>query len=170
MSCTIADLQLTTARKSGYTLVEVLIGLLIFSFLFVGGYTGYKDFISRREIDSSMQDLRVNIAGAKQMAISGERAADCKEQGGLIGFRFIFFSKNRYVLSAVCSSGFSPYVGVYSTRNQVTFSFPQGAPNSVLFKSLGEGTDLTSDLQITFTHTIYGNQKTITITPAGVVQ
>jgi len=46
-----------TSFVSGYTLVEVLVGMLIVTFMFIGGYTAYREFIRRQALDSTAETL-----------------------------------------------------------------------------------------------------------------
>lgn len=160
----------------GYTLVEVLIGLMLFGFLFAGSYTAYREFISRQAIDRSIADLKKTVAEAKQYALSGEDPNNKCGNNSIVGYRIkipytpqfqILYS---YTLEIVCSDGASYFVKFVSLQSGATYRLVGGTPTSVTFKTLGQGTDLTSNIQLNFIHSTYGGQRTVTITPAGVVQ
>lgn len=160
-------------KTCGYTLVEVLIGLMLFGFLFAGSYTAYRDFIGRAAIDRSVQDLKTAVASTKQYALSGEKPNGwCAAPKKLIGFMLNFSgAPNSYSSYLVCEDGWNSFlVNSFAPNAGVTYTVASGSPTSVTFKTLGQGTDLTSNIQITFTHSTYGNQRTVTISPAGVVQ
>ncbi|TSC89466.1 MAG: Uncharacterized protein G01um10145_623 [Microgenomates group bacterium Gr01-1014_5] len=166
-------------RQRGYTLVEIMIGMTILSFLFIGGYTAYREFVRRQILTIATEDLKVNLNSARQKALGAERpdpnSGECL--GDFLGYSFTF-NETSYTMAPNCEDvspgALSPFVKTVSLSASVSVSIPvsdTASPNKILFKALGGGTDVTgTPAVITLTHTQSGNFKTITVTGAGVIK
>lgn len=155
--------------KTGFTLIEILVVLAIGALVFIGGYAGYRDFTRRQILEGSSEETKSNLALARQRALSGEKPSGCTED--LSGYRVsMTFSdpsgNSSYTISAMCTqSGIS--TGTTNLPVGITLSAPQ---SQFLFKSIGQGTDLSSDLIITLTQGSTGAQSTITVTSGGAIK
>src|SRR3990167_10252495 len=89
--------------RGGYTLVEIMIGMTILSFLFIGGYTAYREFVRRQILTTATDDLKVNLNSARQKALGAERpdpaGGECL--GDFLGYSFIF-NGTSYTTSPDC--------------------------------------------------------------------
>jgi len=161
--------------RGGYTLVEIMIGMTILSFLFIGGYTAYREFVRRQILTTAADDLKVNLYSARQKALGAERPGADECYPNFLGYSFTF-NGTSYTMAPNCDFGspgaLSPFVKTVSLPPPVSVSVSGTASqNKILFKALGGGTDVTgTPAVITLTHTQSGNFKTITITGAGVIK
>ncbi len=166
-----------STRQRGYTLVEIMIGMTILSFLFIGGYTAYREFVRRQILTTATEDLKVNLNSARQKALGAERPGTGECYNSFLGYSFTF-NGTSYTMAPDCDVGspgaLSPFVKTVSLPTSVSVSIPvsdTASPNKILFKALGGGTDVTgTPAVITLTHTQSGNFKTITVTGAGVIK
>lgn len=185
--------------NKGYTFLEITISLFIFALLFLGGYTAYREFIRREIIGNSATTLRNNLLGIRQAALTGEKPPGCGDSS-LTGYKFSF-STNRvnigtvyggvwiqtgyrddkiYTFEMVCSDGRmyghstyciegKKYVSRFGCANDITTTMD--GPSSVIFKVLGQGTDLPSGTNLVITLTSSSGEKsTVTITSKGLIQ
>lgn len=149
-----------SARPHGaYTIIELLVALSIAAILFVGGFAAYQDLTRRETLNGAADELVTNVNLVRQRAVSGEKPTGCT--GSLRGYEVVF-NASSYVASAICDS---------ATESR-SFPLPTGISlsptgNTVLFKVLGQGTNLSSDLTITLTQNSTGNQKNVRITTDG---
>ena len=156
-----------TSFVSGYTLVEVLVGMLIVTFMFIGGYTAYREFIRRQALDSTAETLKTNLTLARQKAISSEKPFPCSSDT-LVGYE-VSFTNNSYTVSPDCltiNPGYS-YDSTYNLPATITLSI-SNFTSPLLYKSVS-GTNLSVNGTITLTHSA-GGSKVVTITPQGIVQ
>ncbi|MBI4029221.1 MAG: prepilin-type N-terminal cleavage/methylation domain-containing protein [Candidatus Blackburnbacteria bacterium] len=149
------------STKSGYTLLEVLIVLVIITTLFFGGYTAYREFSRRQALQNFYKELVVSSALAREKALSGEKPSGCN--GNLVGYQMSFDSST-YSISAVCNSVVS--VTTYSIPSGIVVS---GFTNYT-YKVLGKGTTLTDSLSVTLTQSSTGKTINATISREGVMQ
>lgn len=164
-----------STRQRGYTLVEILIGMTILSFLFISGYTAYREFVRRQILTTAAEELKVNLNSARQKALGAERPGSEECYNNFLGYSFTF-NNTSYTMKPDCDVGdpgaLSPLVKTVSLPASVSVSVSGTASqNKILFKALGGGTDVTgTPAVITLTHTQSGNFKTITVTRAGVIK
>lgn len=148
--------------KTGFTLIEILVGLSIVALLFVGGYASYREFARRQVLDNSFEELRSDLNLAQQKALSGEKPSGCT--GTLLGYK-VGFTQTSYSVAASCSLG-EVVVRQFSLPNGVVLS----APASVLYKVIGEGTDLLADATIKLTQVSTGKTRQTTLTVGGTLR
>lgn len=155
--------------NKGYTLVEILIGLVIITVLFAGGYASYREFVRRQVLKNTLQELKQNIGLARQKTLSGEKPAGCTNT--LVGYE-IAFNLTSYVVSPKCDVT-SPGVGSVSVITvQLPTSVTQsisGFSNPLRFKPIS-GTNLASNGTVTLTHLVSSTTQSITIKPNGAVE
>lgn len=164
--------------KSGYTLIEVLVGLIILTLLFTGGFTAYRSFVRRQVADNFVAALRVSLNNANQSAISGVKpfpTGICNPNSvpvkSLKGYSVLFDAPyGHYYIRAVCSDDISYPTDTNFLPAGYSLQISPASVTTYLIKPLGAGTDLAGDLQITVTDTTSNYTKSITITPSGVVK
>ena len=145
----------------GFTLVELLIAFVIAAFLFVGGFAAYRDFTRRQILDNTYKELRVDLALARELSISGEKPPLCS--GTLVGY-IVSFSSTSYSVAASC--GVSVNVRTIELSPGVQIS----GISSFIYKALAQSTDLTGDTTITITQESTGKTLEATITKEGLLQ
>lgn len=168
---------LNFTRQCGYTLVEILIGMTILSFLFVAGYTAYREFVRRQILTATTEELKLNLNVVRQKAQGGERpdAGECYDN--FLGY-MVTFNADSYSTSPDCDAEggdpgpLSPYFVTYELPETVTVSVSgTTSPNEILFKAVGGGTDvMIGGATITLTHTLSSNSKSLTVSTTGVIK
>lgn len=161
---------LASRFNHGFTLVEILVGLSIMALLFVGGYTAYREFQRRQVVASVATELKTNLSLVRQRALSGEKGLDCVGKT-FVGYQFGITDSTHYYYRPSC-----PDQAIYS-NSTTTITLPQGVAISgtnlpVVFKTIGQGTDLANDAVITITLTsdATSTPKTVTIKKGGAIE
>ncbi len=151
--------------EHAYTLIEILVSLTIVSLIFGVGYISFREFSRRQALAGAARSLRGDLRLAQEQALAGKKPIGCTVLGG---YRFSTASESVYSIMAGCSNGdFS--IGKDSV------SFPSGVamspiPGNILFKVLGQGTDLGSDVEVNLVQETTGNTIKVTITTGGVIK
>jgi len=151
--------------EHAYTLIEILVSLTIIGLIFGVGYISFREFARRQALAGAARSLRGNLRLAQEQALAGKKPIGCTV---LDGYRFSTVSESVYSIMAGCSNGnFS--IG----KNSV--SFPIGVtmnpvPGDILFKVLGQGTDLGSDVEVNLVQEVTGNTIKVTITTGGEIK
>jgi len=151
--------------EHAYTLIEILVSLTIIGLIFGVGYISFREFARRQVLAGAARSLRGDLRLAQEQALAGKKPSGC---GILSGYRFRPISASQYAFEAVCDNG-SFSIGKDSV------SLPPGinmtpVPGSVLFKVLGQGTDLSSDMEINLVQEVTANTVKITITTVGEIK
>lgn len=158
--------------QSGFTLIEILVGLTIIGLLFGVGYVNFRDFSRRQAIAGAAKLLQGDLRLAQQQASSGQKPDDinCNDPNTLTGYFFNVVSSSEYTIFAGCSAGYSlilskdvtlpPGISIASTQNPI------------LFKVLGAGTNIPqgSTITITLTQEATNNISTISVGSGGEIQ
>ena len=160
-----------SANLLGYTLIEILVAITIMTLLFLTGFASYREFSRRQELVSAVRQAQGDIRQAQENAIASKKPAGCSV---LDGYHFTVVPPDSYQISWVC--GGSP--GVEKTvplPTGITISglSPDLTPsNSILFKTLGQGTNIPGggETSFTLTQANYGKTATITITAGGEIK
>lgn len=149
---------------NGYTLIEILVSLSIIGLLFSFGYVNFREFQRRQSVLGIARQLKGDIRFAQQSAISGDKPdstvsgyTNCVAPNVLNGYYFRS-SGTSYTIEANCSIPGNPVtvsVTVKTTTlpTDVSLSVSSGSPNPILFKSLGQGTNIATGSQVTVTIT-----------------
>lgn len=151
--------------EHAYTLIEILVSLTIVSLVFGVGYVSFREFARRQALAGAARSLRGNLRLGQEQALAGKKPGGCNI---LDGYRFSAASETQYTIEAVCSNGnFS--IGKSSVP------FPSGVsmnpvPGNILFKVLGQGTDLGSDVEVNLVQEATGNTIKVTITTGGEIK
>ncbi len=149
--------------KTGYTLIEVLVGLAIIGLLFTVGYAGYRDFAKRQVLNNAYEELKINLNLARQLALSGEKPSACS--GNFLGTEWNLGTNwTSYTIRGKCQSS-SMSVKSVALPSGITIS----GTSPIRFNLLGQGTNLTSDTELTVSQTNGGSKK-VTITQQGTIR
>lgn len=156
----------TVRSGFGYTLIEILVGLVIIGILFGAGIISYRDFSRRQVLASTARQVRGDLKLAQEYALSGEKP---DETCTLYGYR-VKFTSDSYGIYSVCG----PEEAV---ENKDDIVLPPGislaaSKTSVTFLVLGQGTDLTAsdELSLVLTQEATGNTVTILVSSTGKIE
>jgi prepilin-type N-terminal cleavage/methylation domain-containing protein len=160
----------------GYTLIEILVGLSIIGLLFGVGYANFRSFSERQVLLNAAKSMRGDIRIAQEIALAGQKPNDSKcnsPSNSLNGYTFTVLSPSSYEIRASCSGGLAstPYK-IVTMNLGATITSPMPSPNPILFKVLGQGTNIDAgqSTQITLIQTGTNNKTTITISSGGQIQ
>lgn len=161
---------------SAYTLIEILVALTIIGLLFSVGYANFRSFSQRQVVADNAKNLQGDLRLAQQMALSGQKPNDpnCVSPGNTLnGYNFLVLSEGSYEIRASCSGG---AVGTAEKEVDLSsgavFASPFPSPNPILFKVLGNGTNIPAggSAVIKMVQTGTTNQTTVTIGAGGQIQ
>lgn len=144
---------------SAYTLIEILVTLTIIGILFSVGFANFRDFSRRQAISGESKSIQSDLRLAQQQATSGQKPSDCISN--LDGYEFQVFAPSEYKIYAICGAISSEIKDVNITSG-ISISTPQ--PNPIIFKVLGQGTNIAGGGSATITLTQAGTSNTINIT------
>lgn len=156
----------------GYTLIEILITLTIIGLIFTFGYVNFREFSQRQALTGVARSIKGDLRLAQEWALAGNKpaTANCTPNPPnlLNGYYFRRNSSTNYIIEANCSGGTPSQVkSVDMPTDIVLTSF---SVNPILFKVLGEGTNITGSATITLTQTSTGNTRVITISQGGEIK
>jgi type II secretory pathway pseudopilin PulG len=153
----------------GYTLIELLVVITIGIIVFSIGIAGYREFSRRQALTgvtkATISDLRL----IQQQALTGQKPTGvvCTK---LVGYIFTRTSSTNYRVYARCDNA-----GVLVNHQTKSVDLTGGTTfsagtASILFKVLGQGTDLSGNNILTFTNTASGATSQIAIGTGGNIQ
>lgn len=158
--------------KKGYTLIELLVVITIGVIVFGVGFAGYREFSRRQALTGVLKQTKADLRLAQQLALTGQKpdGVTCLK---LIGYSFVRTSASAYELRASCDNTIIVSSPIITNPVIKTINMPTNttiSAGSVLFKVLGQGTNLSSPLIFTIANTVAGTTGTITIGTGGDVQ
>ncbi len=164
-------------RNTGYTLIEILVALTIIGLLFGVGYANFRSFSQRQVLVGVVKQIQGDLRLAQQMALSGQKPSElgCLTNS-LDGIRFGVTTSAPYIyqLRAVCGSVENnyPIIKEFDFPADVTPAPVTFTPNPILFKVLGNGTNIPEGESISIILTQVGtnNKATITVTSGGEIK
>lgn len=164
-------LETGDSKRRGYTLIEILVALTIIGLLFIGGYTGYREYARRQILTNAALDLKNNLTLFRQKALSGDSSTACTvidPNNNLLGYQVVF-AASTYTVSPICAvtDAAASFTQIYTLPQSVTISVT-GLSGALKYYTVS-GTNVTSNVTITLTH-VTGSTKTLTLTSSGVVQ
>ena len=157
--------------QRGYTLIEILVGLTIIGLIFGFGFVNFRDFSRRQALFGAGRILTGDLRLAQQSALSGTKpsGANCNSPNLLDGYAFRVVSSTRYVIEAECSGG---TIEVKSVEVTPDVSITAPSPNPILFKSIGQGTNIpegdSSEIILSQIQTL--NTVTVTVSDGGEIK
>ncbi|MDO8341338.1 MAG: prepilin-type N-terminal cleavage/methylation domain-containing protein [Candidatus Woesebacteria bacterium] len=163
------QLQSYKSLKEGYTLIELLVGITIISIVFTIGYAGFREFSRRQALGGVTKAIKADLRLTQQLASTGQKptTGTCTQ---LSSYRFYIYSAtSTYKIYANCSNPASTNILVktVSLDSDISITLPP-TPAYILFKVLGQGTNLTSDYIIELDHTT-GDSSTVTVGTGGEI-
>lgn len=155
--------------NDGFTLIELIIATFIITLLFTIGYANYRDYSRRQELLGNARLIESDLRTAQNMANSGVKptGVSCN---ALDGYRFKVTGVT-YSIIPVCDT-------VEKTAVKTVNLGPRGISEvavvngpSIMFKTLGTGTDFDRTKQFVMTLTQKGTNKkaSVTVLPSGEV-
>lgn len=157
--------------SSGYTLIEILVALTVVGIIFSFGFVNFREFSRRQEVISVARSLKGDLRLAQEQALAGKKpeGSECGGVNTLSGYRFNVKSQVNYVIEAECGGGISQTKDV-TLPSDLSLSSP--SPNPIIFKILGQGTNIPAASEATLTLTQVGtnNSTTITVTSGGEIK
>jgi prepilin-type N-terminal cleavage/methylation domain-containing protein len=154
---------------AGYTLIEILITLTIIGLIFGFGYISFREFSQRQALSGLARSIKGDLRLAQESALAGKKPSgiNCNSPNLLNGYYFQRVSSTNYTLGASCSAGTIESKSVNLPADVTMSSF---SPNPIIFKVLGQGTNISGSTIITLTQISSGNTRTITITDGGEIK
>jgi prepilin-type N-terminal cleavage/methylation domain-containing protein len=162
--------------KSGYTLIEILVGLTIVGLLFGVGYANFRAFSQRRVVIDAAKNLQGDLRLTQGMAIAGQKPDDpaCNSPTNTLnGYYFNILSETSYEIRASCSGGIPGAANKTITLNNgALFASPFPSPNPILFKVIGQGTNIPEGQNVVIKMVQAGttNESSVTISSGGQIQ
>ena len=157
-------------KGNGYTLIELLIGLSVIGLIFSFGFVSFREFSRRQSLISAGRTLTGQLRLTQELALSGNKPDDplCNSPKILHGYQIKIVTNSNYVIEASCGSG---NVQVKNINLSVNISISTPTPNPILFKVLGQGTNIDApDATITLTQVQSGATRDIVITKSGEIK
>lgn len=167
------------AARRGYTLIEILVGLTIISLLFSFGYVSFREFSRRQALAGSVKKMQGDLRLAQSFASSGQKPNNTTcNNGRLDSYGFtVIVSPPGYKIEANCGAAFVYKTVTLPSDVTVTVpSIPLTNPtveiNPILFKALGQGTNIPSgqSVLITLTQVGTGSTSSVTVTSGGEIK
>lgn len=154
---------------TGYTLIELLIVITIGIIVFSVGIASYREFSRRQALTGLSKQLIADLRLAQQQALTGQKPTGvaCAK---LVGYQFTRTSVSNYKLYARCDNA-----GVFVNHEIKSVDLSSGTTftstnANILFKVLGQGTDLTSNNDFVLSNTTSGSVITVTVGTGGNIQ
>lgn len=165
----------------GYTLIEILVTLTIVGLLFGFGYVNFRDYSRRQAVAGAAKEIQGDLRLAQEDALAGQIPSStddpqshCSGTNSLNGYDFRVLTQkasNEYEIRADCSGGdpLNPLEDVVLSTD-ITIAAP--SINPILFKVLGQGTNIPSgqNATITLSQTGTSNATSISVSSGGEIQ
>lgn len=154
-------------KKFGYTLIEILVVLSIVSTIFVIGYLSFREFARRQALAGAARGVHADLRLAQEQALAGQKPEGCTI---LVGYAFTVLDASTYEVTGVCSNS-SFLIKTRDLPVGIVFE-PIPVPNPVVFKILGQGTNIVSGSRTNFIllQEATGNQNTISVNWTGEIK
>ena len=161
---------------SAYTLVEILVALTIIGLLFSFGFVSFRDFSRRQVLSDAAKTIQGDLRLAQGDAITGQKPdnINCNAPNTLDSYGFnVLPSGKGYNIEANCAVGLvivKVIVKPVTLPADLTISTP--LPNPLMFKILGQGTNIPSGSiwTLNLTQTGTGNPASVTVTSGGEIK
>lgn len=154
----------------GYTLIEILVVLSIVGIVLGVGYAGFREFSRRQLVASNVKTLKSDVRLATGQALAGKKPAGCL--GVLQGYEFsVDENSGSYTIEAVCSESVGDIV-VKSVLLPEGLTIGVTSPTPILFKPLGEGTNIPSGgrVEITLTQGSINYSRGVVVEASGNIE
>jgi len=159
-------------KKTGFTLIEVLVVIAIMGIFFVVGSVNFNDFQKRKVVSGVADQIRGDLRLAQSDAITGQKPNDpqCNTPKILDSYSFEIVSNTEYNVGANCVVGASTHKVIRDVKLPSGIHISTPAP--LIFKILGQGTNLgiNSTWTLTVSQTGTTNTAVVTVTSGGQIQ
>jgi prepilin-type N-terminal cleavage/methylation domain-containing protein len=161
-------------NSPAYTLIEILVGITIIGLIFGFGFVSFREFSRRQALTGAAKQIVGDLRLAQGEAVAGKKPdnINCNTPNTLNGYNFRVDSSTTYAIEANCSGNGGTNIEVKSVTvsNDITIAVP--SPNPVIFKALGQGTNITQagTATVTLTQAGTGSQTTVTISASGEIK
>src|SRR3989344_2781413 len=117
-----------SSNNTGYTLIEILVGLTIIGIVFGVGFLSFREFSRRQSLAGGVKNLVGDLRLAQEQAIAGKKPEDNKCTSGLLnGYNFRVIPPDTYQVEALCTGGVV-IVKTVIVPSDLTFSAPSINP------------------------------------------
>lgn len=166
--------------KSGFSIVEILVVIVIIGVIMAVGSVGFRDFSKRQIVVNVKRQILSDIRAAQSDATSGRKPAGCGENHTLAGYAFEVTGTSNppsYRTFAICTIG--SVVQTFTTKQinltrdvtlTVNFSSQPSPPNVLVFKPLAQGTNLPSGSRLEIGITSAINNELIRVDASGTIR
>ena len=154
-------------RSYGYTIIEILVVLVVMGLTFTLGFVGFRDFARKQALNTVAAEIKADITLAQEQALSGKKPSGCV--GYLRGFSLsVYADTASYIIRAVCDNLIDVSQKSYADSG---VSLSLSGPNPLIFKTLGQGTNIDSGSQavIQITQQTTNNYQLVTIGSNGEI-
>lgn len=150
--------------RKGYTLIELFVVITISIIIFGVGIAGYREFSRRQALTGVLKQVKADLRLAQQLALTGQKpeGQTCTK---LDSYTFSSTNSN-YTLTAKC---INPEIATYIIK---TADMPTNitiSTGSIIFKILGQGTNLSTPLTFTISNTAASITGTVVVGTGGDV-
>ena len=154
-------------NSPAYTLIEILVGITIIGLIFGFGFVSFREFSRRQALTGASKQIVGDLRLAQGEAAAGKKPDDIKCTGVnlLNGYYFRVSGASSYEIQVNCSGG-DVDVKTVNLPGDILIAAP--SPNPVLFKALGQGTNIDQGESATLTLTQAGTGSVTTITISSV--
>lgn len=153
-------------NSPAYTLIEILVGITIIGLIFGFGYVSFREFSRRQALAGAVKEIKGDLRLTQALALSGSKPNGCSEY--LKGYNFRVVDASSYKIEASC--GTTTYEDkTVNLSGNVSISTP--TPNPILFKVLGQGTNISQGgtAVLTLTQSGTGTTATVIISDGGEI-
>jgi type II secretory pathway pseudopilin PulG len=173
------EMETGISTPGGYTLLELLIVISIMIIIFVIGFTNYRDYQRRQELESGVRQVRADLSLAQTYAITGRKpdspSGNACETSPLNGYAFTRINPgNSYRIEADCGAGVRVVIkDNISMPSGIQITSVSGTPTDTLvFHVLGRGVDRVTpgDTTITIRSIATSATSQIVVTPSGEIK
>jgi len=147
-------------REGGFSFIELMIVILVSALLFGIGYASYRNFAQKQALIKVARAFEADVRIAQNKAMSAQVPEEC---GTLSGYG-LKFGGSTYQISSYCSG--SGGESITRTFSGYVFSNDLGV-DSIVFKVLGQGTNLTGDITVTITNSTTDKTVQVLILKSG---
>ena len=135
--------------RSGFTIIELLISLVIIGLIFSVGFASFRSFASRQAIEGATREIKADLRLAQQQAVAGKKPESepaCDSPETLDGYEVQRNGIQSYSIFAVCSGGDVEIKVVDFSEKYPTIQIANFTP--FMFRSLAQGVDNNRDITV----------------------
>ena len=161
-------------NSPAYTLVEILVGITIIGLIFGFGFVSFREFSRRQALTGAAKQIQGDLRLTQELAIAGQKPEDidCDSPNTLTGYNFRVNPDSSYTIEAACTGNGGTNVELKEVSLPSDISLSATSPNPILFKALGQGTNMTqgSSVTLTLVQAGTGSQIIVTISASGEIK